>query len=138
MERVMRITSHRSPRIAALLAVTLAIPPGSLVGAQGKPAVPPAVAATQPALPPGTNADTGWPRTVTLPHGTALWYQPQIESWTNQKELVAWSAVAYTPTGAKEPALGTIKVETPKCLDDRVVTFDIRITEYASNRSPER
>jgi len=128
----MRITSYRSPRVAALVALALAIPPGSLVRAQSKPGVPPAVAATQAALPPGTNADTGWPRTVTLPHGTAIWYQPQIESWANQKDVVAWSAVAYTPSGAKEPALGTIKIEGPTqvALDDRVVTFDMRISEY--------
>lgn len=129
----MNIRHCRSPRVAGLLAVTLAIPPGSLVTAQTKQAgVPPAVAATQNAPPPGTNADTGWPRTVTLPHGTAVWYQPQVQSWTNQKQILAWSAVAYTPTGAKEPALGTIKIEGPTtvAIDDRVVRFDMKVTEY--------
>ena len=40
--------------------------------------------------------------------------------------------MAYTPTGAKEPALGTIKIEGPTnvALDDRVVAMDLRITEY--------
>ena len=128
----MRITPHRSPSIAALLAVSLVIPPGSLARAQSKPAVPPAVAATQPTPPPGTNADTGWPRTVALAHGNVVWYQPQIESWANQKQLVAWSAVAYTPTGAKEPALGTIKIVGPTqvAVEERVVGFDMDISEY--------
>jgi hypothetical protein len=128
----MCITSYRSSRVAALVAVTLAIPPGTLVRAQGKPAGSQAVAATQATPPPGTNADTGWPRTVTLNHGTAVWYQPQVESWVNQKQIVAWSAVAYTPTGAKAPALGTVKIEGPTqvAVDDRVVNFDMRISEY--------
>ena len=45
---------------------------------------------------------------------------------------MAWSAVAYQPTGAKEPALGTIKIEGPTVvsLDERVVSLDLRITEY--------
>jgi len=128
----MRIASYRSPRVAALVALALSIPPGSLARTQSTPAVPSAAAATEPSLPPGTNADTGWPRTVTLNHGTAVWYQPQIESWTRQTQIVGWSAVAYTPTGAKEPALGTIKIEgtTRVALDDRLVSMDLKITEY--------
>jgi hypothetical protein len=138
MEARMRIKSCRSSRVAALLAATLAVPPGSLVQAQEKPVQPqakpgapqaPAATATPPA---GTNADTGWPRTVTLKHGSVVWYQPQVQSWTNQKELLAWSAVAYTPTGAKEPVLGTIKIEAPTTVsvDERVVKLDMKITEF--------
>ncbi len=121
---------------AALLAATLATPVG-LLRAQAKPAaaVPtqtkPAPAATA-TPPPGTNADTGWPRTVALSSGSAVWHQPQIESWTDQKKIVAWSAVSFLPTGAKEPALGTIKIEgdTQVSVDDRVVRLDLRISEY--------
>jgi hypothetical protein len=82
--------------------------------------------------PAGTNADTGWPRTITLKSGTAVWYQPQVESWTDQKNIVAWSAVSYQRTGVKEAALGTIKIEGPTqvALDDHLVTLDLRITEY--------
>ena len=143
----MRITSYRSSRVAALLAVTLAIQPGSLVGAQEKPVQPKVKpgAATAPAAtatpPVGTNADTGWPRTVALNHGNVVWYQPQIESWENQKQVLAWSAVSYTPTGAKEPALGTIKIEGPTTVsvDERVVKFDMKITEYNfKTLSPEQ
>ncbi len=128
----MRITPYRSPRVATALVLTLLVPPGSLARAQSKPGVPAAVAATQPALPAGTNADTGWPRTVPLAHGSVVWYQPQIESWVNQKQVVAWSAVAYTPTGAKEPALGTIKIVGPTkvAVEERVVGFDMDISEY--------
>ena len=134
----MRFTSLRSPWLACVLSLAIAAPPGALAGAQTQPAPtnPPKTAVpakTAPAktaapakavVPPvGTNADTGWPRTIALKSGTAIWYQPQIESWVDQKNIVAWSAVAYQPTGAKEPALGTIKIEGPTSVsvDERVV-----------------
>jgi hypothetical protein len=110
-----------------MLACSLAAPQVSLIRAQAKP-----TAAATATPPPGTNADTGWPRTVALNSGTAVWYQPQVESWRNQMQIVAWSAVAFTPTGANEPALGTIKIEGPTRVsaDDRVVVLDLKITEY--------
>jgi hypothetical protein len=91
----MTMTAHRSPFLAGLLSLTLAIPPGALLGAQTQPA-----GAVTP--PPGTNADLGWPRTVTLKSGTATLYQPQVESWIDQRHIVGWSAVSLTvpmPTG---------------------------------------
>jgi hypothetical protein len=129
----MRITAVRSPWVAQILVATLVLPPGALLQAQtAKPAPQTAKPANTGSPPPGTNADTGWPRTVTLKSGSAVWYQPQVESWTGQKQIVAWSAVSYTPTGAKDAALGTIKLEgtTRVALDDRVVSLDYRITEY--------
>jgi hypothetical protein len=107
--------------IVCVLSLALALPQGVIVGGQ---------AAAEP--PAGTNADTGWPRTVQLKGGIATWYQPQVESWPGQKNIVAYSAVAYQMTGAKEPALGTIKIEGPTTvsLDERLVAMDLRITEY--------
>ena len=115
--------------VARLLVLTMVVPQGVALRAQA----PRTAAGAAVAAPPvGTNADTGWPRTVTLKTGTAVWYQPQVESWANQKKLVGWAAVSYTPIGAKEPALGTIKLEgdTVVALDDRVVRLDFTITEY--------
>ena len=132
----MLIRSYRSPAVALILSMAIAAPPGSILRAQTKPAPAtlPAIAQppAAPAPPPGTNADTGWPRHVTLKSGDVTWYQPQVESWTGQKQIVAWSAVSYLPLNAKEPALGTVKIEGPTrvSLDDRVVTLDLRITEY--------
>ena len=103
---------------------------------QTKPAAVTSPAQTKTAAvtspPPGTNADTGWPRTIALKSGTVVWYQPQVETWTDQKNIVAWSAVSYQLPGAKDAALGTIKIEGPTqvAVDDRVVTMDLRITEY--------
>ena len=123
----MRTMPRPSPWLIWTLAAALALPQGSAVAAQTKPAT-----ATAPSLPPGTNADTGWPRTIALKSGTVVWYQPQVESWTDQKNIVGWSAVSYQRTGVKEPALGTIKIEGPThvAVDDRVVTLDLRITQY--------
>ncbi len=116
-----------SASIACVLSLAIAFPQGIRVSAQAKP-----VAQTAAEPPVGTNADIGWPRTIALKSGTAVWYQPQIESWAAQKQIVAWSAVSYHPTGAKEPALGTMKIEGPTSVsvDDRVVRMDLRITEY--------
>jgi hypothetical protein len=142
----MYIPSYRSPAVALILSVAISAPPGSILVAQAKPATQaPAQAKPVPAPlpapvpgppnappPPGTNADTGWPRAVSLKSGSVVWYQPQVESWIGQKQIVAWSAVSYQPVGAKEPALGTIKIEGPTrvALDDRVVTLDLKITEF--------
>jgi hypothetical protein len=77
--------------------------------------------------------DFGWPRTYALTGGTAVLYQPQIESWDDQqKHMTAWSAVSYTAAGAQKPALGTIKIEanTKVALEDRMVSFnDFTISE---------
>ena len=131
--------AYRSPWLAGALSLALAVPPGALAAAQPQPApqaktaAPAKTAASATAAPPvGTNADTGWPRPMTLKTGTAIWYQPQIESWQDQKYIVAWSAVSYQPTGAKTPALGTIKIEGPTsvAVDEHLVRMDLRITEY--------
>jgi hypothetical protein len=130
----MQIRSRRSPAVALALAASLTIPPGVASGWQAK-----TTPTTVP--PPGTNADTGWPRAVNLRNGSVIWYQPQVESWTGQKQIVAWSAVSYQPIGATAPALGTIKIEGPThvSVDERVVRMDLRITEYNfKTLSPEQ
>ncbi len=135
----MSIRSTRSSWIAGLLAAAIALPNGVLLRAQTTKAATTTASAkpaATPAPPPGTNGDTGWPRTVALKSGTAVWYQPQVESWTAQKQMIAWSAVAFTPTGAKEAALGTIKLEaaTNVSVDERLVSLDMKITDTTSRR----
>jgi hypothetical protein len=79
-------------------------------------------------------SDGGWPRLYKLASGdSALFYQPQIESWDNQKHMVAWSAISYQAQGAEQPALGTIKIEadTDVAVNERLVNFSaFRITEF--------
>ncbi|HKB39504.1 MAG TPA: hypothetical protein VKD72_23915, partial [Gemmataceae bacterium] len=99
-----------------------------------KPAAQPAAA--KPAARPAAQSmdvDGGWPRVYSAPSGAGvLLYQPQIASWTDQKHMVAFVAVSYTPKGAQKPALGTIKVEanTSVAVSERLVSFsDFRVTE---------
>ena len=73
-----------------------------------------------------TPPDGGWPRSYAVAgSGTAILYQPQVATWTDQKKMVAWSAVAYEQKDAKQPAYGTIKIEadTKVAVDDRLVDF---------------
>ena len=62
-------------------------------------------------------------------------YEPQIASWANQKQLVAFAAASYEAKGAAataKPALGTLKIEaeTSVSLEQRLVSFaNLRITE---------
>jgi hypothetical protein len=103
----MRMLTRRLPWLTWALVTALAVPQAPVVTAQQKqPAAVTPPPQTQPAThapsftdqtrhtgdaqpnpprrhpPPGTNADTGWPRTVALKTGTVVWYQPQVESWT--------------------------------------------------------
>jgi len=134
----MYLRSRLSHSLAWILSLAITLPQSGALAAQGTPPAVPApvkaAASSTPNVnpPPGSNADPGWPRTIQLKTGSAVWYQPQIESWDNQKKIVAWSAVSYQPTGAKEPALGTIKIEGPTSvsLDERLVRMDLHITEY--------
>jgi hypothetical protein len=58
--------------------------------------------------PVGAPDDGGWPRDFTTARGAALRiFQPQIGSWDGQREMVAYSAVAYTPMAATKPSLMT-------------------------------
>ena len=78
-------------------------------------------------------ADRGWPRGYSLPsEAQIVLYQPQIASWENQKQLVAFSAVSYIAKGEQKPALGTIKLQTDTevSLEQRLVKFSkIKIIE---------
>jgi hypothetical protein len=100
--------------------------PGSLAGA---------AAAANAARPAATSApvDGGWPRAYTTPSGGRLLvYQPQVSTWTGQKQMVAYAAVSYEASGAQKPALGTLKIEatTKVALADRLVSFsDMKLTE---------
>ena len=71
-------------------------------------------------------SDGGWPRQFQTADGGALvMYQPQIESWDRQTDLVARAAVSYTAKGAKAPALGTVtlKSTTSVSLQERLVNL---------------
>jgi hypothetical protein len=82
----------------------------------------PAAAASPIYVPP----DGGWPRRFeTADGGTLLLYQPQIDSWDRQTDLVARAAVSYMGKEAKTPALGTVtlKSTTSVSLQERLVSL---------------
>ena len=53
-----------------------------------------------------------WPRAYALPsEAQMVIFQPQAQSWQDQKHLVAMAAVSYTKKDAPKPQLGTVKLE---------------------------
>ena len=82
---------------------------------------------------PVAGPDGGWPRGYSTPSGGhILIYQPQVASWTGQKHMVAYSAVAFTPSGADKAEMGTTRIEadTSVAMADRLVRFtNFQITE---------
>src|SRR5688572_17283615 len=123
---------------ATVVAIILAIAPtlqalsqGTAKAGQGAPPAP-TKAQSAAAAP----VDGGWPRAYeTSSQGRVIVYEPQIASWINQKQLVAYAATSYQAKGAAataKPALGTIKLEAASSvsLDQRLVNFaNLRITE---------
>jgi hypothetical protein len=77
--------------------------------------------------------DGGWPRAYATPSsGRVLVYQPQIASWSDQRRMVAYAAVAYEAKGASKPALGSVKMEadTKVAVSERLVSFSsMQLTE---------
>jgi hypothetical protein len=45
--------------------------------------------------------DSGWPRQITKPQGTIVYYQPQIDGWSNFQQLDWRMAISIAPTGGK-------------------------------------
>ena len=44
------------------------------------------------------STDGGWPRFFEMANGdSVLIYQPQVSSWDNQEQMVAWSARSCSP-----------------------------------------
>jgi len=105
--------------IALFLCVTLILPVSMVLPAVDVNPQPP--------------ADGGWPRSYKIANGgTAVVYQPQVDTWKNQQVMVAWAAVSYQTQGATKPALGTLKIEanTRVALGERLVDFsNLRITQ---------
>jgi hypothetical protein len=118
---MLMLRSRHAPSVAVLTMVSLLATPIAPVVAQQRTTASPAA------------ADGGWPRAYTTASGAALAiYQPQIASWLDQKHVVLYSAVSYTPKGATKAALGTVKVEsdTSVAMDARLVSFsEFKIAE---------
>jgi hypothetical protein len=122
-------------RIALITALSLVTSPAApLFGAQAAPAnTAPAQNTAAPATAGQQEVDGGWPREYTTPSGGHLvLYQPQVSSWVDQKRMVAYGAVSFTPAGAQKAELGSIKLETNTrvSLAERLVAYSaIEISE---------
>src|SRR5262245_36689385 len=120
-------------RVAVFLAATLAFAPIAPLAAQTPAQKPAAPAAAAPSA--AQDGGGGWPRGFTTATGADLvMYQPQIQSWPNQKHLTAYSAVSYMKKGETKPAMGTIKLEadTSVAAEDRLVSLS-RVAIVESN-----
>ncbi len=69
--------------------------------------------------------DPGWPRQITKPGGTLVYYQPQVDSWQNYSLLNWRMAISLTPAGGKA-VLGAISMQgdTVVNTDDHIVQID--------------
>src|SRR5438477_10413051 len=79
----------------------------------------------------GHPADPGWPRERTNEQGRLIYYQPQVDAWTNFKELSFRMAFSLTPKGGKE-IVGILEVQaqTDVNVDDHSVLLrDFKINE---------
>ncbi len=117
--------------VALVTAFSLVATPAMGLLAATRPA--PAGQATSEAAATDADVDLGWPRHYDTPTGGAVVvYQPQVESWVDQRQVTALAAVSYTATDAAEAALGVITLEsdTQVSLDERLVDFStFSITE---------
>ena len=76
-------------------------------------------------------ADPGWPRQRTNEKGSLVYYQPQVDAWTNFKDLTFRMAFSLTPKGGKE-IIGVMELQaqTDVNMDDHSVLIrDFKINE---------
>src|SRR5438552_2579075 len=75
--------------------------------------------------------DPGWPRQRTNEKGSLVYYQPQVDAWTNFKQLDFRMAFSLTPKGGKE-IVGILEIEaqTDVNMDDHsVLISNFKINE---------
>lgn len=78
-----------------------------------------------------TAQDPGWPRQKTGKVGKLIYYQPQVDDWSNHKQLDFRMALTITPTG-KPTTIGVavIRAQTDVDVDNRTVFLhDLVVTE---------
>jgi hypothetical protein len=73
----------------------------------------------------------GWPRDVTKNGARLTYYQPQIDSWPDYRQLDGRVAVVLTPaSGPSVPGMIILQAQTDTDLDERTVAIhDIHVTK---------
>jgi hypothetical protein len=75
--------------------------------------------------------DIGWPREMTQNGARIVYYQPQIDQWTDYRTLDARMAISVTPAGGKPtPGVVSIQARTDADKETRTaVISDIKLTD---------
>src|SRR5580704_16762959 len=60
--------------------------------------------------------DIGWPREMTQNGARIVYYQPQIDRWSDYRTLDARMAISVTPAGGK-PTLGVVSIQARTDVD---------------------
>src|ERR1700721_472789 len=73
----------------------------------------------------------GWAREITQNGAHIVYYQPQIDRWTNYRTLDARMAISVTPAGGKAtPGVVSIQARTDADKETRnVVISNIKVTD---------
>ena len=75
--------------------------------------------------------DIGWPREMTQNGARIVYYQPQIDQWTDYRTLDARMAISVTPAGGK-PTLGVVSIQARTDADKEnrtVLISNIKLTD---------
>src|SRR5205823_11027688 len=66
--------------------------------------------------------DPGWPRQMTQNGSKLVYYQPQFDNWSNEKQIEGRMAISLTPSGGK-PVVGVValRAQTDVNLDAHTV-----------------
>src|SRR5580704_11433853 len=75
--------------------------------------------------------DIGWPREMTQNGARIVYYQPQIDQWSDYRTLNARMAISVTPAGGK-PTLGVVSIQARTDADKvnrTVVISNIKLTD---------
>src|SRR3984957_12078002 len=75
--------------------------------------------------------DIGWPREMTQNGARIVYYQPQIDQWSDYRTLDARMAISVTPAGGK-PTLGVVSIQARTDADKEnrtVLISNIKLTD---------
>src|ERR1700734_3381315 len=75
--------------------------------------------------------EIGWPREVTQNGARIVYYQPQIDQWTDYRTLNARMAISVTPAGGQPtPGVVSIQARTDADKENRTVLIsNIKLTD---------
>jgi hypothetical protein len=103
----------------------------ALADARAQPAAPPGAAAA----PAGPTEDIGWPRQLAKAGATLVYYQPELDAWTDYRTLTCRVAFSLTPKGGK-PELGVATLQASTLVDKETRTVFLRDILVRSVRFP--